>query len=115
MQEGSIILLWELPEWNASLTTLYCGIQSMELLMHTGMHLTTLSCVQTMVSCLMRKKFVFAEPVVEFAGFEVHPEGFRLSQCIILSIVKLPFAPQHYRYPFMVWPGEPGSVRLRPG
>ena len=36
------------------------------------------------------EKFVFAEPVVEFAGFEVHPEGFRPPQRIISSIENFP-------------------------
>ena len=36
------------------------------------------------------EKFVFAEPIVEFAGFEVHPEGFRPPQRIISSIENFP-------------------------
>ena len=36
------------------------------------------------------EKFVFAEPVVDFAGFEVHPEGFCLPQYIISSIENFP-------------------------
>ena len=37
-----------------------------------------------------REKFVFAELVVEFAGFEIHPDGFRPPKRIISAIKEFP-------------------------